>query len=177
MTTRAQIIALRNEAKQAGDYRTADLCGQALAGDEDSVRECERVIASARPTFAVDDEFGNEIARGLPTYDAAIQQARAYLSAHDDAPCVRVYEDAAGGESWDLARAGYTIEGWDSDARRWSREQAGDDSANRFESRTEAEQALAGMLDLGGDYTAETLRVVAVTRVVGGPWMWVLDQR
>lgn len=45
--TREQIVALRSEAKQAGDYAMADICGQALAGDEDSIRACERAIADA----------------------------------------------------------------------------------------------------------------------------------
>jgi hypothetical protein len=46
--TRQQIIDLRGEATTAGDDRMADICGQALAGDEDSVRACERAIAAAR---------------------------------------------------------------------------------------------------------------------------------
>lgn len=46
--TRAQIIALRGEAKAAGDYDMADICGAALAGDVDSIRRCERVIANAQ---------------------------------------------------------------------------------------------------------------------------------
>jgi hypothetical protein len=50
--TREQIIALRNEAKAASDYDMADICGQALAGDEDSIRRCERTIDAAR---AMDD--------------------------------------------------------------------------------------------------------------------------
>lgn len=45
--TRQQIIDLRIEAQAAGDYTMADICGQALAGDEDSIRECERVIVEA----------------------------------------------------------------------------------------------------------------------------------
>lgn len=45
--TRDQIIQLRTEATRAGDDLMADICGQALAGDEDSIRECERVIADA----------------------------------------------------------------------------------------------------------------------------------
>ncbi len=58
----------------------------------------------------------------------------------------------------------YTIEGWDPDARRWSREQAGVDSANRFGSREDAERALAEMVELGGDYTADSLRVQTLSR-------------
>ena len=54
--------------------------------------------------YAVDDEFGNQITTGLGRYDAAKQTARKYLSAHDDAPAVTVYEDAEGGESWELTR-------------------------------------------------------------------------
>ena len=46
--TREQIVALRSEAKQAGDYAMADICGQALAGDEDSIRACERAISAAQ---------------------------------------------------------------------------------------------------------------------------------
>lgn len=44
---RQQIIDLRNEATRAGDDLMADICGQALAGDRDSIRECQRVIADA----------------------------------------------------------------------------------------------------------------------------------
>lgn len=53
--------------------------------------------------YSVDDEFGNEITTGLESYDAAIQVARRYLSAHLDAPAVTVYDSA--GESWEFARA------------------------------------------------------------------------
>lgn len=56
-------------------------------------------------TYAVDDEFSNKITCGLASYDAAIQVARRYLSAHRDAPGVRIYEDTEGGEGWDLTRA------------------------------------------------------------------------
>ena len=45
--TRKQIIDLRSEAKAAGDDEMADICGVALAGDEDAIRRCERVIADA----------------------------------------------------------------------------------------------------------------------------------
>ena len=51
--TRAQIIDLRREAKVAGDYEQADMCGLALAGDEDAVRRCAAVIQAAK---AMDDE-------------------------------------------------------------------------------------------------------------------------
>lgn len=52
--------------------------------------------------YSVDDEFSNEITTGLESYDAAIQVARRYLSAHSDAPAVTVYDSA--GESWELSR-------------------------------------------------------------------------
>lgn len=55
--------------------------------------------------YAVDDEHGNQITTGLSNYDAALQTARKYLSAHADAPAVTVYEDIEGGQSWDLDRA------------------------------------------------------------------------
>lgn len=45
--TREQIVALRRESEAAGDHRQADICGNALAGDEDSIRRCERVIRDA----------------------------------------------------------------------------------------------------------------------------------
>lgn len=54
--------------------------------------------------YAVDDEFDTQIAAGLQSYDAAKQVARRYLSAHKDAPAVTIYEDTAGGESWELSR-------------------------------------------------------------------------
>lgn len=54
--------------------------------------------------YNVDDEFGNQISAGLSSYDAAIQVARKYLSAHSDAPAVTIYEDCEGGKSWDLDR-------------------------------------------------------------------------
>jgi hypothetical protein len=44
---RQKIIDLRDEANQAGDMLMSEICGQALAGDEDSIRECGRVIADA----------------------------------------------------------------------------------------------------------------------------------
>jgi hypothetical protein len=47
MTTREQVVDLRREASAAGDYAMADICGLALAGDEDSIRACERAIADA----------------------------------------------------------------------------------------------------------------------------------
>lgn len=55
--------------------------------------------------YNVDDEFGNQISAGLSSYDAALQVARKYLSAHTDAPAVTIYEDRDGGESWDLGRS------------------------------------------------------------------------
>lgn len=54
--TRAHIVDLRNEAKQAGDTDMADICGLALAGDEDSIRRCERAISDAQAALAGDDE-------------------------------------------------------------------------------------------------------------------------
>jgi hypothetical protein len=53
-------------------------------------------------THSVDDEHGNQITTGLDGYGAALQSARRYLSAHEDAPSVTVYTDD---ESWDLTRA------------------------------------------------------------------------
>lgn len=53
--------------------------------------------------YTVDTEHGDEIASGLPSYDAALQVARRYLSARADAPCVNVYDSE--GESWTLDRA------------------------------------------------------------------------
>lgn len=55
-------------------------------------------------SFAVDDEIGNQITCGLESYSAAMQVARRYLAAHDDAPAVRIYEDQPDGETWDLSR-------------------------------------------------------------------------
>ena len=46
--TRQQIIDLRCEAKAADDWAMADICGQALAGDVDLIRRCERAIANAQ---------------------------------------------------------------------------------------------------------------------------------
>lgn len=50
--TRAQVIALRNEAAAAGDTAQVELCTRALNGaTKDSAaswRECERVIANAQ---------------------------------------------------------------------------------------------------------------------------------
>lgn len=54
--------------------------------------------------YSVDDEHGNQISAGLSSYDAALQVARRYLSAHTDAPAVTIYEDRDGGESWELSR-------------------------------------------------------------------------
>lgn len=51
--TREQIIDLRREATAAGDDRMGDDCGQALAGDPDAIRRCERAIANARAQEAV----------------------------------------------------------------------------------------------------------------------------
>ena len=61
-------------------------------------------MSNVAVNYAVDDEFSNQITCGLSSYDAAVQVARRYLSAHADAPCVRIYEDATDGESWDLSR-------------------------------------------------------------------------
>lgn len=46
--SRQQIIDLRREAKGAGDYEQADLCGLALAGDEDALQRCEQAIRNGR---------------------------------------------------------------------------------------------------------------------------------
>lgn len=46
--TRNQIIELRVEARMADDDAMDDICGQALAGDEDAIRKCERAIAAAQ---------------------------------------------------------------------------------------------------------------------------------
>jgi hypothetical protein len=46
--TRNEIVELRVEARMADDDVMDDICGQALAGDEDSIRKCERVIAAAQ---------------------------------------------------------------------------------------------------------------------------------
>lgn len=53
--------------------------------------------------YTVDDEFGNQISTGLQSYDAALQVARRYMSAHKDAPAVTVYGDP--GDSWEITRA------------------------------------------------------------------------
>lgn len=60
--------------------------------------------SDAKSTYAVDDEFSNQITCGLPDYDSAVQVARQYLSEHSDAPAVCIYEDRKGGESWELTR-------------------------------------------------------------------------
>ena len=52
--------------------------------------------------YSVDDEHSNEISTGLESYDAAVQVARRYLSAHRDASCVEIY--SSDGESWELSR-------------------------------------------------------------------------
>ena len=56
-------------------------------------------------TFAVDDEFGNQITCGLGSYGAAKAVARRYLSAHSDTDtaAVTIYEDTDDGESWELS--------------------------------------------------------------------------
>ena len=46
--TTADVRALRDEAGQAGDLKQAEICTQALDGDDDAWAECERVITSAR---------------------------------------------------------------------------------------------------------------------------------
>lgn len=55
-------------------------------------------------TYAIDDEFGNEITTGLVNFDSAMQCAKRYLSAHADATGVRIYESADDGDEWDLTR-------------------------------------------------------------------------
>jgi len=57
----------------------------------------------ASVNYSVDDEFGNIIAGGFETYDAAAQCARRYLSENRDAPSATIYEDSEGGESWDVS--------------------------------------------------------------------------
>jgi hypothetical protein len=52
-------------------------------------------------SYSIDDEHGNEITTGLDSYDAALQVARRYLSAHTDAPSVEIY---TADESWALTR-------------------------------------------------------------------------
>ena len=56
--------------------------------------------------YSADDEHGNQITAGLASYDAALQVARKYISAHrtDGAAC-KIYEDRENGESWDIAAA------------------------------------------------------------------------
>lgn len=55
-------------------------------------------------TYAVDDEFGNQITCGLENYDAAKQVAKKYMVAHkgDLRGPVRIYESGRGGDSWDV---------------------------------------------------------------------------
>jgi hypothetical protein len=63
-------------------------------------------------TYAVDDEFGNQISDGFESHSAAKQCARRYLSAHKDAPAVTIYvsgksETSEGddpGDSWEWTR-------------------------------------------------------------------------
>lgn len=55
-------------------------------------------------TYAVEDEFGNNITVGLDSYDAAKSAARRYLAAHKDAPAVAIYEEGEDGERWELSR-------------------------------------------------------------------------
>jgi hypothetical protein len=43
----AQIRALRDEARAAGDDEMAKICSAALAGDDDARETCARVIADA----------------------------------------------------------------------------------------------------------------------------------
>jgi len=44
-------------------------------------------------SWAVDDEFGNQITTGLDSLESALQCGRRYLAPHRDAPAVVVYED------------------------------------------------------------------------------------
>lgn len=55
-------------------------------------------------TYAIDDDYGNQITAGLDSYDTAMQRARRYLSAHTDASNVTIYDDQPDGESWELER-------------------------------------------------------------------------
>ena len=55
-------------------------------------------------TYAIDDEFGNEITTGLSNFDSAMQCAKRYMSAHKDAPVVRIYESTDDGDEWNLTR-------------------------------------------------------------------------
>lgn len=61
-------------------------------------------------TYAVSDEFGNQITSGLDSYEAATQAAKRYLAAHKDAPCAEIYAEQCNpetedGEPWELTRA------------------------------------------------------------------------
>ncbi len=47
MTATNQVEALRTEAGEHGDLNQVAVCDRALAGDEDAIAECQRVIASA----------------------------------------------------------------------------------------------------------------------------------
>ena len=46
--TRGDIVELRTVARMADDDVMDDICGQALAGDEDSIHKCERAFEVAR---------------------------------------------------------------------------------------------------------------------------------
>ena len=52
--TRAQIIALREEAGAAGDYEQIEICNRALNGSHRAIRQCARVIRWAE-SMAADD--------------------------------------------------------------------------------------------------------------------------
>ncbi len=52
--TTAAIRQLRDEAGSAGDLAQVEICDRALAGDEQAIEECARVIAHAA-TRAEDD--------------------------------------------------------------------------------------------------------------------------
>jgi hypothetical protein len=43
--TIADIESLRDEAQDAGDWKTSDICDAALAGNVSAIAECARIIA------------------------------------------------------------------------------------------------------------------------------------
>jgi len=55
--TARDIEALRDEAWVHGDLKQVAICDQALAGDMQAWRECERVIADARAMSDSDKPF------------------------------------------------------------------------------------------------------------------------
>lgn len=95
--TRQQIVALRTEAGQAGDYAMADTCGTALAGDEDSIRRCERAIGDAAAQATHECVYCNA--------DVADDQDASAPAHDDDAAWAALAEEHAADCEWIATRA------------------------------------------------------------------------